>query len=84
MHPQRILTLRIDKDIDSVLRVRMYIAPHEAWLVGADGDEAEIEGTAQGTDLCEGRTDGEVCVNVVVGCVGGEGAGDGAVACVAV
>ncbi len=84
MHTQRILTLRIDKDIDCVFWVRMHIAPHEARLVGADGDEAEIEGAAQGTDLSEGRADGEVCVDVVVGGVGGESAGDGAVACIAV
>jgi hypothetical protein len=51
-------------------------------LVSTDGYEAEVERTAQFTDLREGRADREVRVfsGVVIG-AGGEG-GDGAVACV--
>lgn len=84
MHTQRIPTLRIDKDIHRVFGVRVHSTPHPTWLVGADGDEAEIKGAPVEADLREGGADGEVCVFggvVVGGC--GEG-GDGAVACVAV
>lgn len=89
MHAYRLLTLRIDKNVNCVLGVRMHRTPHPAGLVGADGDETEIKWPAESADLCEGGADGKVGERrgiVVVGVVwiwgdgGAERGWDGAVA----
>jgi len=73
----------VEENVDAVKGVSVHGRHDPARVVGADGDEAEVEGTAEGADLREGRA---VRVGVVWGVVvfgGGEG-GHGAVACVAV
>lgn len=55
MHPQRAPTLRVDEDVDAINWVRVHRRHYEAGFVRADRDEAEVEGTAQLTDLLEGR-----------------------------
>lgn len=62
----------------------MDIAEQAAGRVGANGDEAEVKGTAVCADLGEGGTGGEVGVGgAVVVCGSGDGGRDGAVAGVA-
>lgn len=73
----------VEEDVDAVEGVGVHGRHDPARVVGADGDEAEVEGTAEGPDLRKGRA---VRVGVVWGVVifgGGEGR-HGAVACVAV
>lgn len=73
----------VEENVDAVKGVSVHGRHDPARVVGADGDEAEVEGTAEGADLREGRA---VRVGVVWGVVvfgGGEG-GHGAVARVAV
>lgn len=83
MHAQRTATLSVDEDVDGVVGIGMHGRHDPAGLVGADGNEAEVEGAAVLADLCEGRAVRQVCVLGAVVIFAGGHAGDGAVACVA-
>ena len=54
MDAQRALAACISKNLDRVARVRVHGRHDPARAVGADGDEAEVEGPARGADLREG------------------------------
>ena len=51
-------TARVLEDVHAIDGVRVHGGEEEAGMVGADGDEAEVEGPAQGADLPEGRAAG--------------------------
>lgn len=77
------LASRVQEDVDAVEGVGVHGRHDPARVVGADGDEAEVEGTAEGADLREGRARRVGVVRGVVVFAGGEGR-HGAVAGVAV
>lgn len=59
MNGQGEATASLGEDLDGVKRVGVHAGEGNAWMVGADGDEAEIKGSAQVADVTEVRTPGE-------------------------
>lgn len=76
VHAQGATTAGVEKDLDGVTGIGVHGAHDVAGLVGADGDEAEVERAAVLADGCEGWAAREVgvCWGPVV-CVGGGGRG---------
>jgi hypothetical protein len=77
MHTKRLFTFRVDKDIDTVKWIRVQRREHVSRVVGADGDQAEIERSAMFTNLLKGRATWQVLVflTIVVFIVGNLGNG---------
>lgn len=82
MHAQRRLAFGILEDFNGVVGISVDGGHDVSRIVGADGDQAEVERAAEFTDLTEGGTGWEVWVRAVG--VFGRGGGDRAVACVSV
>ena len=83
MHAQPPLTAGVFENLHRVPRVGVHGAHDEARRVGADGDEAEVEGPAEEADGGKGRAAGEVGVLFRPVVVAGGGGWDGAVTRVA-
>lgn len=82
MNAHRARAAGITEDIDTIEGISVHGGEQGAGIVGADGDETEMEGAAQVADLREGRAVRVVVLGAVVVDVGGE-RGHGAVAGVA-
>lgn len=83
MYPHCAFALRVFEDVDAIERIGMHGRHDPPWVVGAYRDEAEIEGSAQVTDLLECGAMREVVGGAVVVDVFWE-FGDGAVSGIAV
>ena len=83
MDAHRPLAARVEEDVDAVEGVRVHGRHDPARVVGADRDQAEVEGAAEGADLGEGGAVRQGEGRGVVVFRGGQG-GDSAVAGVAV
>lgn len=84
MNPHCTFAFRVLEYVHAVKGISVHGRHYEARVVGADGNETEIEGAAEGADFFEGGAGGEVGVFFAVVIFAFGEFGDGAVARVAV